>query len=31
MGVGTFKWQYDHLDPVPDALRDSVLAKTSAG
>jgi elongation factor G len=28
MGVGTFKWQYDHLDPVPDALRDQVLAKT---
>lgn len=31
MGVGTFKWKYDHLDPVPDALRDRVLAKTSDG
>lgn len=28
MGVGTFKWKYDHLDPVPDALRDRVLTKT---
>ncbi|HEY9887469.1 MAG TPA: elongation factor G [Candidatus Obscuribacterales bacterium] len=28
MGVGTFRWQYDHLDPVPDALRDRILAAT---
>ena len=28
MGVGTFRWQYDHLDPVPDGLRDRLLAKT---
>ena len=31
MGVGTFRWQYDHLDPVPDGLRDRLLAKTSDG
>ncbi len=29
MGVGTFQWKYDHLDPVPDALRDRILAKAS--
>jgi len=28
MGVGTFRWQYDHLDAVPDSLRDRILAKT---
>ncbi|MEL6385254.1 MAG: elongation factor G, partial [Cyanobacteria bacterium J06626_18] len=27
MGVGTFRWTYDHLNPVPDALRDRILAK----
>ncbi|MGF1524528.1 MAG: elongation factor G [Leptolyngbyaceae cyanobacterium] len=27
MGVGTFRWNYDHLNPVPDALRDRILAK----
>ena len=31
MGVGTFKWQYDHLNPVPDALRDRVLTQTNNG
>ncbi|NER80040.1 MAG: elongation factor G [Leptolyngbya sp. SIO1D8] len=29
MGVGTFRWQYDHLNPVPDALRDRILTKTN--
>jgi elongation factor G len=29
MGVGTFEWTYDHLDPLPDALRDRVLSKPS--
>jgi elongation factor G len=31
MGVGTFKWQYDHLQEVPDKLRDSVLAASGNG
>jgi elongation factor G len=26
MGVGTFNWKYDHLNPVPDELRDRILA-----
>ncbi len=30
MGVGTFKWTYDHLNPVPDVLRDRVLAKATS-
>ncbi|MGF1460347.1 MAG: elongation factor G [Leptolyngbyaceae cyanobacterium] len=30
MGVGTFSWHYDHLNPVPDELRDRVLAKTQS-
>ncbi|MEO0988899.1 MAG: elongation factor G [Cyanobacteria bacterium J06639_14] len=29
MGVGTFRWTYDHLNPVPDVLRDRILAKTT--
>ena len=29
MGVGTFRWQYDHLTPVPDNLRDRILTKAS--
>ena len=29
MGVGTFNWQYDHLNPVPDELRDRILADAS--
>ncbi|MEM1310471.1 MAG: elongation factor G [Cyanobacteria bacterium P01_H01_bin.153] len=31
MGVGTFNWQYDHLDPVPDELRDRILVQTNGG
>jgi len=27
MGVGFFKWNYDHLDPVPDKLTEKILAK----
>ena len=30
MGVGTFSWKYDHLNPVPDELRDRVLAQISS-
>lgn len=26
MGVGFFRWTYDHLDPVPDKLTEKVLA-----
>jgi elongation factor G len=26
MGVGFFQWHYDHLQPVPDKLRDRILA-----
>jgi elongation factor G len=26
MGVGTFKWEFDHLQEVPDKLKDSILA-----
>ncbi len=29
MGVGFFKWAYDHLDPVPEKLTEKILA--SAG
>ncbi len=29
LGVGFFQWRYDHLDPVPDRLRERVLAATS--
>lgn len=29
MGVGTFNWHYDHLNPVPDSLRDRILAKVN--
>jgi elongation factor G len=28
MGVGFFKWVYDHLDPVPEKLTDRILAST---
>lgn len=31
MGVGTFKWQYDHLQEVPDKLTETVLAHSSNG
>jgi elongation factor G len=30
LGVGFFRWQYDHLDPVPDKLRDRILATNAA-
>ncbi|TVP70380.1 MAG: elongation factor G [Leptolyngbya sp. LCM1.Bin17] len=30
MGVGFFKWGYDHLDPVPDKIAEKILANTSA-
>ena len=26
MGVGYFSWRYDHLQPVPDKLKDKILA-----
>ncbi|MGH2412457.1 MAG: elongation factor G [Microcystaceae cyanobacterium] len=31
MGVGFFKWEYDHLQEVPDKILDSVLATTGQG
>ena len=31
MGVGYFSWRYDHLQPVPDKLKDKILATTSHG
>jgi elongation factor G len=31
MGVGTFRWQFDHLQEVPDKVAERVLAKTSNG
>ena len=30
MGVGTFNWKYDHLNPVPDELRDRILADATS-
>lgn len=30
-GVGSFRWQFDHLQEVPDKLMDRVLAKSSNG
>lgn len=29
MGVGFFKWSYDHLDPVPEKLTEKILATAS--
>jgi elongation factor G len=29
MGVGTFRWQFDHLQEVPEKVVEKVLAKTS--
>jgi elongation factor G len=29
MGVGTFRWQFDHLQEVPDKVAERVLAKTN--
>jgi elongation factor G len=31
MGVGFFKWNYDHLDPVPDKLTEKILAEVGNG
>ncbi|WNZ25366.1 elongation factor G [Leptolyngbya sp. NK1-12] len=31
MGVGTFRWQFDHLQEVPDKVAERVLAKTGNG
>jgi elongation factor G len=31
MGVGTFNWEYDHLQEVPDKLKDSILAASGNG
>ena len=31
LGVGTFKWEYDHLQEVPDKVKESVLAASSNG
>jgi elongation factor G len=30
LGVGFFRWTYDHLNPVPDHLRDRILADQAA-
>jgi elongation factor G len=30
MGVGFFKWNYDHLDPVPEKLTEQILATTNS-
>ncbi|MDA0867544.1 MAG: hypothetical protein O2890_14280, partial [Cyanobacteria bacterium] len=30
LGVGFFRWTYDHLDPVPDKLRDRILTAQPA-
>ena len=29
MGVGFFKWTYDHLEPVPDKLTEQILAQAA--
>jgi elongation factor G len=31
LGVGFFKWEYDHLQEVPGKLAEGVLATTSQG
>ncbi len=31
MGVGTFRWQFDHLQEVPDKVAERVLAKVGNG
>lgn len=31
MGVGTFKWEFDHLQEVPDKLKASILAASDSG
>jgi len=30
MGVGFFKWSYDHLNPVPEKLTEKILATTGS-
>jgi elongation factor G len=30
MGVGFFKWNYDHLDPVPEKLTEQILATANS-
>jgi elongation factor G len=30
MGVGFFQWHHDHLQQVPDKLRDRILATNAA-
>jgi elongation factor G len=30
MGVGFFKWHYDHLDPVPEKLTEQILATANS-
>jgi elongation factor G len=30
MGVGSFRWQYDHLQQVPEKLSEQVIARTTA-
>jgi elongation factor G len=29
LGVGTFRWQFDHLQEVPEKVLEQVLAKSS--
>ncbi|MFM7427078.1 MAG: hypothetical protein ACKO7W_19115, partial [Elainella sp.] len=29
MGVGSFRWQFDHLQEVPDKVAERLLAKTN--
>ena len=31
MGVGFFKWEYDHLQEVPDKIAENILARSSNG
>jgi elongation factor G len=31
MGVGSFRWQFDHLQEVPEKVMERVLAKTGSG
>ncbi|MBD0267654.1 MAG: elongation factor G [Cyanobacteria bacterium Co-bin8] len=31
MGVGFFRWNYDHLQPVPEKLTEQILATTGQG
>jgi elongation factor G len=31
LGIGSFRWQFDHLQEVPDKVLERILAKTSNG